>query len=438
MTRRKTVFAACLSALLGTALLSACQAPTAGGLTGAAWGLDALAEPGAVPVLPRGESPVQAPGDTPVNAPGAVASAVPAPSGGGRGAGPSVALGRVTDAAGSPLSGAQVAGAAGAVVTGADGSFALSGVPAGAALTVSLPGYASQTAGPPYAFSLAPLSAPESASDTLALQGGTVPAAAGATIVYADAAGTVVYDRTDANGAFAFTVPDTDTAGVIVVHSGLALESVPRFRVLQVSEPTLGASEVPAGGGAALTVAMQAPTGTLTPSPIAPDGLTPGGAVVAIAHPSGMQVPLAGGDGQWPLAVPVFAVSGFTQCLAVSARDAAGNESVAELAGLRAGGQWKPKLLALPSLEAPSGPNGKLKWKHPGKRTAVSVYPKGRVQAVWEALVDGQELTLPALATDEAGYEVEVQAWDTPDAPLPSKFKAPKGERRHASRRLAL
>jgi hypothetical protein len=324
------------------------------------------------------------------------------------------------------------------VVTGPDGRFELAGVPAGAALTVSLSGYASQTAGPPYAFSLTPLTAPESADDTLTLQGGTVPVAAGATVVYADAAGTVVYDHTDAHGAFDFTVPDTGMTGVIVVHSGLALESVPRFRVLQASEPQLGAADVPTGGSAGLTVAMQAPSGTLAPSPIAPEGLTPGGAVVAIAHPSGLQVPLAGGDGQWPAAVPVFAVPGFTQCLAVSARDADGNESVAELAGLRAGGQWKPKLLALPSLEAPTGPKGKLKWKHPGKRTAVAVYPKGRVQAVWEAIVEGSELTMPALGEDEAGYEVEVQAWDTPDAPLPSKFKAPKGERRHASRRIAL
>jgi hypothetical protein len=433
MTRASAVLATCLSALW----LTACQAPTAGGRLGAAWGLDAFSEPGAsVPVVPSGQSPVEAP----TTAPGAVATAGPVPSGGGRGAqnGPTVALGRVTDTAGAPLSGAQVAGAAGAVTTGPDGSFTLPGVSAGAMLTVSLPGYASQTAGPPYAFSLAPLSASEPAADARTLTGGTDPAAAHATIVYADAAGTVVYGRTDADGAFDFTVPDTQAAGVIVVHSGLALDSVPRFRVLQAAGPLLGAAEVPALGGAALTVGMQAPTGSLAPSPIAPEGLSPGGAVLAIAHPSGLQVPLAGGDGQWPAAVPVFEVPGFTQCLAVSARDAAGNASVAELAGLRPGGQWKPKLLALPSLEAPSGPKGKLKWKHPGKRTAVAVYPTGRVQAVWEAVVDGAELTMPALATDEAGYEVEVQAWDTPDAPLPSKFKAPKGERRHASRRIAL
>lgn len=433
MTRSFPVLAACLSALL----ITACQAPTAGGLSRAAWGLDALTEPGAsVPVQPT----AQAPAEAPVAAPGAVASVAPAPWGGGRGSAgaTAVALGRVTDTAGSPLAGVQVAGAAGAVTTGPDGSFALPGVSAGAALTVSLPGYASQTAGPPYAFSLAPLSAPEAADGKRTLAGATAPTAPHATIVYADAAGAVVYGRTDAQGAFDLTIPDTGTAGVIVVHSGLALASVPRFRVLQAAGPQLGATDVPALGGAGLTVAMQAPTGALAPSPIAPEGLTPGGAVLAIAHPSGLQVPLAGGDGQWPASVPVFEVPGFTQCLAVSARDAAGNESVAELAAPRAGAQWKPKLLALPSLEAPSGPKGKLKWKHPGKRTAVAVYPTGRAQAVWEALVDGAELTMPALGEDEAGYEVEVQAWDTPDAPLPSKFKAPKGERRHASRRIAL
>jgi hypothetical protein len=436
MTRPTAVLAACLSALMITPLLSACQAPTAGGRLGAAWGLDAFREPAAVPAVPSGQAPAEAP----VAAPGPVASVPPAPVGGGRGStgGLTVALGRVTDTAGAPLSGAQVAGAAGAVTTGPDGAFSLSGVRAGAALTVSLPGYASQTAGPPYAFSLAPLSAPEAADGTRTLSGVTAPMAAGATIVYADAAGSVVYGRTDAQGAFDFTVPDTGSAGVIVVHSGLALASVPRFRVLQAAGAQLGAAEVPALGGTGLTVAMQGPAGTLAPAPIAPEGLTPGGAVVAIAHPSGLQVPLAGGDGQWPASVPVFEVPGFTQCLAVSARDAAGNESVAELAGLRAGAPWKPRLLALPSLEAPLGPQGKLRWKHPGKRTAVAVYPTGRVQAVWEAVVDGTELALPALAEDEAGYEVEVQAWDTPDAPLPSKFKAPKGERRHASRRLAL
>jgi hypothetical protein len=437
MKRSSAVLAACLSALAITPLLSACQAPTAGGRLGVAWGLDAQLEPAAAVPASPGE---QAPAEVPVAVSGGIPSALPAPSGGGRGAhgGATVALGRVTDAAGLPLAGVQVAGAAGAVLTDPDGEFELPGVTSGAALTVSLPGYASQTAGPPYAFTLAPLSAPAAADDSRTLTGATVPMAADATIVYADAAGSVVYGRTDAQGDFALMVPGTGTAGLVVVHSGLALASVPRFGVLQVADPRLGAAEVPALGGTGLTVGMQAPTGTLAPSPVAPDGLTPGGAVVAIAHPSGLQVPLAGGDGQWPASVPVFDVPGFTQCLAVSARDDAGNESVAELAGLRAGAQWKPKLLALPSLEAPSGPKGKLKWKHPGKRTAVAVYPTGRVQAVWEAVVEGSELAMPALGDDEGGYEVEVRAWDTPDAPLPSKFKAPKGERRHASRRIAL
>ncbi|MFP5502306.1 MAG: carboxypeptidase-like regulatory domain-containing protein, partial [Candidatus Sericytochromatia bacterium] len=366
-----------------------------------------------VPVDTRGAAPAA---PDPIDAPAAPA---PGPagersggSGGGSASGPVAISGLVRDAAGRPLAGVTISGGTQSLQTGPDGRFVVSG--GEPLLTASLAGYVSQASGPPYQFTLRPQATSPGAPFTVS--GMTDPPAPGASVVYADGAGTRAGGHVASDGSFSLTVTPADAEvkeGLLVVHQGLSLPTAERYRVLQAGGPRLGAMALSAGA-APVTVAMGAPSGEASLAPTVPAGLSPAETVIAIEGPGGAQVPLVGGEGPWPAQVPVFAAPGLRMVIALAAdTDADDGRSVVELVDPAAGALLAPDFMAPPTLEppAPKGKGkglGRLKWRG-GPTGHVAVFAKGYGRPAWEAEGVGSELELPELDPSSSGYEVVVR-----------------------------
>lgn len=398
--------------LIGGAIalaLAGCQAP--GTFRSATFALGPAGE--ITPVAARDSAPGAL---DPISAPAAPA---PGPageksggSGGGSASGPAAIAGLVRDAAGRPLAGVAISGGAEPLLTGPDGRFVVTG--GGALLTASLAGYVPQASGPPYQFTLRPQTTSPGAPFTVS--GMTDPPAPGASVVYADGAGTRAGGLVAPDGSFSLTVTPADaevTEGLLVVHQGLSLPTAERYRVLQAGGARLGAMALTVGA-APVTVAMGLSSGEASLAPTLPTGLSPAETVIAIEGPAGAQVPLVGGEGPWPAQVPVFAAPGLRMVIALAAdTDEDDGRSVVELVDPAVGALLAPAFMAPPTLDppAPKGQGkglGRLKWRG-GPKGHVAVFAKGYGRPAWEAEGVGAELELPALEPSSSGYEVVVR-----------------------------
>lgn len=414
-------------------LLAGCADPVRPGMLGR-FGLEILGPDGATaPGTPT--TPVQASPD-PVSPPapggGAASPAAPARGGGGKGgSAPVVIDGQVFDESGTPVVGAVVRGESFEAVIGADGLFRAP--TSGEALTVEAPGFATQTAGPPYRFRLES-ELPPAHGTAFTLTGVTDPPLAQAVVTYADAAGTVASTRTEADGSFSLTVEPVGSntaAGAIAVYENLSLAGRERGVLQAAPAARLGAASLPTpdqAGPLHLSVAPAAGTATLAAG--VPAGLRAEEAVLSLTSDLGVHLPLVGADGTWPSSVPVFAASGFKYGVALSAipPDERGR-TVAERVGLRSGERWAPTLLELPEAEEAPKPGKKLKWKRKGAKAGMALFAPGRGKPAWESTAD---TALPELAPGQAGFEIELQTWDAAQGPR----QVAAGDRRYAVRRV--
>lgn len=355
-------------------------------------------------------------------------------SSGGAPAAPAPLRGTVADQAGRPLANAVLEGAGMPVTSGADGGFA---IPAGAAplLTASLPGYIPQTMGLPYRFAMAPAAPAD--QPTYTITGRTTPAVASALVVFGDADGAEARGLTGPDGTFSLQVTprsNPPAMGLLVVAQGLEWPGSLRYRVAQVA-PLAGAIAVGAQR-AGLSVALQPVPGRIgLQAPAVPAGLRPGHTELAFVGADGAYAAVAWSDGPWPADLPAPQLPGVRTCVSVSAQ-AAGSLTISTAEHLVAPGEapWAPTLLAPPDPTMDA--SGHVRWSSDVSRAALALYRGAELLPTWEGLVSGQDYRFPN--GTGAATELEVQVWDAAEVPWPSRPRAPQGDRRHASKRLAL
>jgi hypothetical protein len=156
---------------------------------------------------------------------------------------------------------------------------------------------------------------------------------------------------------------------------------------------------------------------------------------LSLAGPGGLVQPLAWSVGLWPAQLPLFSLPGYSCVMTLSAQDDQGNLSAVERTDPSSGAP--PSFLPLPEVPALGADSRTLTWQGPVGQGALAIYPRYQPAPAWEAVVHDHTVALPSLPARPDGYEVEVQAWDALDVPLPSAFRAGGGDRRYAIRRLS-